>query len=268
MSIKINKIFLEKTFINLFPESYLKHRMYCIYYNNIQRNNFYVSCNKKYFEVILDNDDVSIKLCDYKGIKFFNELLRGYLKNFTLKKGDVIIDAGAYVGEFTIYAAKKVGETGKVIAFEPDSKNYKQLKENIRLNNLNNVIAINKGLWNENTILRFSKTSQSCTSFFNSKISNDLFEIPVIKLDDELDILNIETVDFIKMDIEGAEIEAIKGCMKTLNHNNVNMAIASYHIVNNNPTYIMLEKQLSEMGFICETNFPVHLTTYASRKKN
>ncbi|MEM3406001.1 MAG: FkbM family methyltransferase [Candidatus Pacearchaeota archaeon] len=59
-----------------------------------------------------------------------------------LKKGDIVIDAGAYIGLFTLYASKKVGKNGLVIAYEPDPENYKNLLENIKLNKCKNVKLI------------------------------------------------------------------------------------------------------------------------------
>ena len=161
----------------------------------------------------------------------------------------------------TLFASQMAGKSGKVIAFEPDKKNYRRLIANINLNSLDNVIPINKGLWKENTELRFDNLQSGISSLSpNGNIS-----IPVVKLDDELERLNIPKVDFIKMDIEGAELEAIKGCRKVLNNNNVKLAIASYHIVNGEKTCFELEKMLQKLGFKTETSYPEHLTTYADR---
>ena len=67
------------------------------------------------------------------------------------------------------------------------------------------------------------------------------------------------------MDVEGAELEAINGGEKTLRDNMVNLAVASYHIVDGKETYIELEKILSRFGYKTETSFPSHLTTYATK---
>ena len=68
------------------------------------------------------------------------------------------------------------------------------------------------------------------------------------------------------MDIEGAEFEAINGAKKTLLNNRVNLAIASYHIVKVKKTYAGVEKMLKSLGFRVKTGYPVHLTTYASKR--
>jgi len=168
--------------------------------------------------------------------------LKGYIKYFDIQEGDVIIDAGSFPGEFTIYASKKVGERGKIIAFEPDEFNFKVLLMNIKINNLDNVIPLKKGIW-----------------------SKDIPQDKRVSLDNELGRLGIKKVDFIKMDIEGTEIEAIKGARKTLMGNKVDLAIASYHVVQGRKTYTLLEKMLKDMGFKVKTDYPTHLTTYASK---
>jgi len=67
------------------------------------------------------------------------------------------------------------------------------------------------------------------------------------------------------MDIEGAEIEAIKGAKKTLKNNTANLAIASYHILDGEKTHFKLEKMLQKLGYKTETSFLQHLTTYANK---
>lgn len=260
---------IRTSFFTYFPEGQLKNRLYCVYNNNFKGSNFKITYERDYFTVLLE-DAISIKLKEYIAIDFFRELLNGYLKNYTLQKGDIIIDGGAYLGEFTLYASQKVGKEGKVIAYEPDPLNFEKLKENIELNKLSNVIAINKGLWDKNTILKFYQSSTNGTSIFSSdngsENKNSFMEVPVVKLDSEINILGIKRVDFIKMDVEGAEVKAIKGCENILKNTHVTLAIASYHIINGSQTYADVEKLLKSYGYECQTSFPSHLTTYASKR--
>jgi tRNA G46 methylase TrmB len=81
--------------------------------------------------------------------------LKGYLADYQLRPGDVVVDCGAYIGEFTLYAAEAVGPAGKVIAFEPDPENMKALKANIALNRLKNVTVMEKGLWSRDGVMQF-----------------------------------------------------------------------------------------------------------------
>ena len=76
-----------------------------------------------------------------------------YFNQQKLSEGNIVVDAGAYVGVFALYAGKKVGKSGKVIAFEPEPRNYGNLCRNISLNNLEEVIIpIKRGLWSSNGV--------------------------------------------------------------------------------------------------------------------
>lgn len=61
-----------------------------------------------------------------------------------IKKGDTVLDLGAHIGYYTLLAAKLVGEKGKVFAFEPEPTNFALLKKNIKINNHQNVIPVQK----------------------------------------------------------------------------------------------------------------------------
>ncbi|MBP7088425.1 MAG: FkbM family methyltransferase [Candidatus Omnitrophica bacterium] len=190
-----------------------------------------------------------------------------YLSKYTPKKGDIIVDAGAYIGAFAILVSPLIGNEGKIIAFEPDRDNYRRLLYNIKLNNITNIITINKGLWSKDALLEFNHTCTGDSSFFfDPSALSSVLRIPVANLSEELKRLGIKKVDFIKMDIEGAELEAIQGAKNLLKKNKVNLAIASYHIVNGKETRFSVEKNLKKIGYKVQTLFPEHFTTYASKE--
>lgn len=188
--------------------------------------------------------------------------LKGYVLYYSLKPGDIVVDAGAFTGDYTIYAAKKVGKKGKILAFEPDAKNRKILEKNIKSEKLENIIIIPKGLWDENTTLFLNPSNLSSKLSKNKKYPS----VQVVRLDDEVIKLKINKIDFIKMDIEGAEINAIKGCVNVIRKFKPRFAIASYHIVNDKRTSIFLESFLFKEGYFVKSDFLNHLTTYAWMK--
>lgn len=184
-----------------------------------------------------------------------------YERFYRIRKSDVIVDAGAFVGMFAVKAAKKVGSKGKVIAIEPEKENLRFLKKNIEENKLENVIVIEKGLWSRKERRKLYLGYRSSASLVYP--SKKFIEVEVDALDSIISELNLENVDFIKMDVEGAEIEALKGASKILNRK-LNLAIAAYHKINGEPTY----KQI--VPFLEKMNFTVRRTggiVYASKNK-
>lgn len=226
------------------------------------------------FKVRLGKDDIIyVTLLDGMKMSFLNvsavhELGNeniGYLHEYKLKNRDVVVDIGAFDGAFTVHASKIVGPNGHVLAFEPDEKNYDTLLENIKLNGLKNVIPIKKGLYSSEKKVRFDNAGNESSQIIDS----GGIEISVTTLDKELKRLDISKINLLKMDIEGAEIEALKGCKQCLTDNDdVHVAIASYHIVDGEMTANRIEEQLRELGYNAWTTFPSHLTTYGTKADN
>lgn len=185
--------------------------------------------------------------------EIFNE---NVYENFVhINKGDIVIDAGAHLGLFTVKAAKIVGNEGKVIAIEPEPGNLEILNRNIKLNKLKNVIIVNKGLWSSKKHLKMSMGQYNRShSFINDhpeKTSEEL-SLQVDSLDNILKELNIETVDFVKMDIEGSEIEALDGMEGTFKFK-PSMVIAAYHKFKGEETYPYVIKKLKDNNFQLHT---------------
>lgn len=257
--------FINKS-LESFPNSQFVNKIRCFYYNVFE---------KPYFRISFDNGHYKVDFKNGLTLKFvgnpYRDLLQplpGYLKHYKIKEKDCIIDAGAYIGAFAVTAAKMVNK-GRVIAFEPDKSNFEKLVENIKLNHINNVTAINKGLWNKNEILKFDnredKGSMIVECMNGNKAKGKVMNYEFATLDDELKKMDINRVDFIKADVEGAELEVIEGCKKTLKNNEVNLAIASYHIRGGEKTCKKLEIFFNNIGYNSSTGFEKHLTTYAHK---
>ncbi len=127
-----------------------------------------------------------------------------------LRPGDVYVDIGANVGVMSFNAAKAVGPSGKVIAFEPDQANSIRFLQGVIANTFANVVLFSVALSNKPSV--FSLTGSSNTYLISPENSNRL--IQAIPGDY---VLNSETrIDFIKIDIEGHEPFALKGIAQTL----------------------------------------------------
>lgn len=179
-----------------------------------------------------------------------------YIKNCNLKEGDIVFDCGAYCGIVTYFLSKLVGETGKVYAFEPDEANYLMLLKNIKLHNLKNVIPVKKGIWSTTGQQEFNLEGAlgGCFGAINHRPFNrNIINIDTISLIDAYNMFAEGKEVFVKMDIEGAEIEVINKSKEFLKNHKVNFSIASYHMVEKEMTYKKLEKIFSEINYEYKT---------------
>ena len=140
-----------------------------------------------------------------------------------IKKGDTVIDVGANQGEYSLWAAKNTGPSGTVLAFEPMDELYVQLKKNFALNpKYRNTLIPNKnGLSDKPGKLNlFGKAgdNEGVNTMFPTQSHTVLIqEINLDTLDNQLSQLKCEKVNFIKIDVEGAELHVLKGARETLN---------------------------------------------------
>jgi len=129
--------------------------------------------------------------------------------------GDMVLDIGAHIGYFTLIFAHLVGEQGKVFAFEPHPESFALLQKNIEVNHYRNVILVNKGLGAEQSKRKFyAHILGSGYSLYGDE-RQPFLEIETVKGDDYLRD-KVDRVDFIKIDIEGAEPEALAGLEQIL----------------------------------------------------
>ncbi|MEA5466506.1 FkbM family methyltransferase [Leptothoe sp. PORK10 BA2] len=128
----------------------------------------------------------------------------------SVNSGDVVFDIGANGGIFTVIAAKKVGENGHVYAFEPGGRELEILKRNIELNGLTNVTVVEVAVSNESGETKFAisedgaMNSISETQHPGQKIQS-WTTVPVVTLDEFVAEQKIDHINFIKVDVEGAE---------------------------------------------------------------
>jgi FkbM family methyltransferase len=189
---------------------------------------------KKPFSVRIDNFDgdltIDLRLNEHMQSQIF---WYGYYSRDILlvlrrllKPGMTVIDAGANIGEITLVAAKMVGASGHVYAFEPLPEIASKLSQNVSLNNFTQVFIHEKGLSDEpgdKEIYRASsdfhdgsKHEGLATLYPSEQRGEKAGVISLVTLDDFCEQAEIKQLDLIKMDIEGAELPALKGGIETL----------------------------------------------------
>ena len=149
-----------------------------------------------------------------------------YLLKRIARPGMTVIDAGANVGEITLIAAKQVGPTGRVIAFEPMPAFADRLENNVALNGFQNVTVMRLGLSDAPGEAPIFVSSSSyadgthhdglATLFPSGGRTTSAATIPLARLDDLLSAGQTGRVDIIKMDIEGGELSALRGARSLL----------------------------------------------------
>lgn len=133
----------------------------------------------------------------------------------SLKPGDVFVDAGAYHGWYALVASKAVGERGRVVAFEPNPDAFAVLGRNIDLNGRRNIHALNVALSNVDGRVRLYKgpTDGLASSLGQVAEHEGYVDVEARRLDGVLHELNIDRVACVKIDVEGFEAAALKGCL-------------------------------------------------------
>lgn len=132
------------------------------------------------------------------------------VQQFSPEIGDIVIDVGAAFGFYSIVASKKVGKHGKVVAIEPQPDSFEMLNKNIKLNNLTNVSTLNHAV---SCIKSTLKLYSSYSTVQERAGQNPLqyIEVSADTLDNLLGQLDIYEANWVKVDVEGAELEVLKG---------------------------------------------------------
>jgi len=151
----------------------------------------------------------------------FEEGERRFVERF-LRPGMVVLDIGAHNGFYTMLAARKVGKSGQVIAFEPSPRERQRLLRHLRMNRLlANVVVCYLALdrsKGEDTLFVVEGRDTGCNSLRPPMVDESVKTMRVQKtsLDNFLGEGMVLKVDFIKMDVEGAELNVLEGATELL----------------------------------------------------
>lgn len=160
---------------------------------------------------------------------------RTYMNFFRsrIKKGDVVVDVGAYIGIFSLLASGLVGSSGLVYSFEPVPNSYQRLVRNLDANNAKNVRAYNLGLSDkkEKVCLAVPREIPAEASLSRvgtwseltkrMKLHKDMVEAELVPFDELAKANELREINIVKVDAEGAELKVLEGMKSTLTENDL-----------------------------------------------
>jgi FkbM family methyltransferase len=184
--------------------------------------------------------------------------------DFVPSKDWVVADVGAYVGIYSLWASKAIGNDGLVISFEPNPLAYYWLKNNVQINKASNIITLPLALGDAlgKMQLYVAKENIEATSFIPEHITRNplgrytisaKFNVPLITLDYFLEkaelLINkrIMNLDLVKIDVEGYELNVLKGAENSLKRGVIKRLVIEVHI-DHVPTRIITQ-YLKRHGF-------------------
>ena len=170
-----------------------------------------------------------------------------------LRPGDTYVDVGAYIGYYTVIASKLVGQSGRVIAFEPDPRNFALLKRNVETNGCTNVILEQLALSDRPGSIKLflhdvSKGSHSIVEFAGAA---GTVEVEAVPLDDYLAEWERQ-IDVVKIDTEGAEaiiLDGMRGTFKRYRNARLLMEFYPYKLRRSGREAESLLEELRSLGF-------------------
>jgi FkbM family methyltransferase len=167
----------------------------------------------------------------------------------------IILDCGANVGFFSRYAFLRGAE--RVIAFEPSPGNAACLRKNLAAEMAEGRFTlIEKGIWDREAVLSFS--TQNAGNPGSHHLSNDNqgdIQVPVTAIDSVVDELRVKMIDYIKMDVEGAEVRGLSGAARTIRNMRPRLCIATEHTddlyANALAVIESMKKTEGSYGYVC-----------------
>jgi len=171
----------------------------------LENENGFFHCRRK------TGDFITVSVRNEKGLRRF----------FDVEEG-VFVDIGANIGKYTVMVGKRLGSNGKVIAIEPEPENFQALLKNVEANRLQNVVPLNIACCSANGearlyLHRYAPGLHTMAANHKRQLCREVI-VPGRTLDSILNEFAIEKVKLIKIDVEGAELEVLKGAIELLRH--------------------------------------------------
>jgi len=177
---------------------------------------------------------------------------------YRLHAGDVYVEAGAFWARYGLVASHRVGPEGRVILIEGSPQNGDMIRHVVKLYGLANVEVVDGIVWSEDIETDFCVHGNPAG--YRKALSNDLVNYPddviqvqAYKLDTLFEQLNVDTVNLLCCDVEGAEWEMVRGADRFFTEKRIrNVALAAYHDISQDVGvhgYTLIMRFLEERGY-------------------
>lgn len=205
---------------------YYKIRSYILYLYRLLTRRIYIYTGKFNISYYLDSTsalDAHIKKYGYLDDW---DLLR-FIKPY-ISQESTVFDVGANSGMVSLLLAKNIATKGVVYSFEPDNEMWERLTKNISLNKHLNIIPIKKAVTNDHNasdITLYKRSSIDGSGYINNGLASTKvislhtkgsYQVQACSIDKEVEFLKLDRLDFIKIDVEGAEMSVILGGEKSI----------------------------------------------------
>lgn len=155
-------------------------------------------------------------------------------------RGLTVFDIGGWEGVYTMFFSRAVGETGHVVTFEPNPINQDRIAENVRLNGLSNVtvrpVALGEYVADAELLIPAGVSGEAYVATSASRDSlpggSTRMTIRVTTGDDEMRLNRLPVPDFVKIDVEGFELNVLRGMRNTIEHYKPRLFIELHHTLN------------------------------------
>jgi len=129
-----------------------------------------------------------------------------------IQASDVVVDIGAHIGGFSVHAAR-LAYSGKVYAYEASSRNYALLEINRQMNKAENLYIHNNAVSHQSGAMKFFMPSDNgALGSLMQEVDSTMETVQATTLTDIVNDYNIEQIDYLKMDVEGAEYDILLNC--------------------------------------------------------
>lgn len=187
-------------------------------------------------------------------------------EHLVLDKG-VFIDVGANIGRYTVMLGKQLKGTGTVVAIEPASNIFEIMEKNIKLNNLDNVIPLKLAVSDKKGTSDFYLSSEgwgTSSSLKEIKERSTKVKVDIDTLDKIKKRLNLNKINLIKIDVEGAEPNVLKGAQGILKKDKPKVVFEAL----NKECFKRCEKILKKFNYQIERLGPIDFIAYIKNNKN